>query len=46
VVELAQKTATLNDASICVIPEIMQRIVTVPDDDFDEVVRADLQVLK
>jgi hypothetical protein len=45
-VELAQKNATLNYASICAIPETMQGIVIVSDDDFDEVVRADLQVLK
>ncbi|MCH82722.1 hypothetical protein A2U01_0003533 [Trifolium medium] len=38
--------ATLRDASSCTISETTQKVVIVPDDDFDEVVRADLQVLK
>ncbi|MCI46910.1 hypothetical protein A2U01_0068151, partial [Trifolium medium] len=45
-VELAQKNATLNDASACAIPKTTQKVVIVSDDDFDEVVIADLQVLK
>ncbi|MCH79699.1 hypothetical protein A2U01_0000453 [Trifolium medium] len=43
---VVQKNAILSDASGCPIPETTQKVVIVPDEDFDEVVRADLQVLK
>ncbi|MCI96255.1 hypothetical protein A2U01_0117555, partial [Trifolium medium] len=41
-VELTQKNTTHNDASGFAIPETTQQVVIVSDDDFDEVVRADL----
>jgi hypothetical protein len=36
----------LNGASSCAIPETTQNVVIMSDDDFDEVVIADIQVLK
>ncbi|GAU30416.1 hypothetical protein TSUD_364620 [Trifolium subterraneum] len=41
-----QKNTTLNDVSSCAIPETTLKVVIVSDDDFDEVVKADIQMLK
>ncbi|MCI72139.1 hypothetical protein A2U01_0093402, partial [Trifolium medium] len=42
----ARLNAMLRDASSSVISEITQKVVMVPDEDFDEAVKADLQVIK